>query len=292
MRQNSPHQPVLLDEVIACLSPQEGESYLDVTAGYGGHASAVIKLTKAPSEAVLVDRDGQAIDYLIDQFAGRDTKVVKDDFAHACEDLWKAGETFDMILADLGASSLHFDDAERGFSIKNSGPLDMRMDRELQKDAAFILNNESEAEIVRILRGYGEEPKARTIAKAIMRQRPLRTTGQLADIVESTYRGRRQMHPATRTFQALRIAVNDELGQLETTLPLAARLLKPGGRLAIISFHSLEDRMVKQYFSEIAGNTLDAEFQLLTKRPITASPDEIVNNPRARSAKLRACSKK
>ncbi len=292
MSQNSPHQPVLLDEVLACLSPQEGESYLDVTAGYGGHASAVTQLTKAPKMAVLVDRDADAVNYLGSLANLRGARVVRDDFAHACECLCEAGESFDMILADLGASSLHFDDAERGFSIKNSGPLDMRMDRQLQKDAAYILNNESEAEIARILREYGQEPKAKTIAGAIMRSRPLRTTGQLADIVESTYRGYSRMHPATRTFQALRIAVNDELGQLERALPLLTRLLKPGGRLAVISFHSLEDRMVKHYISEIATNTLDAEYSPLTKRPITAAHDEIVNNPRARSAKLRACSKK
>ncbi len=292
MSENSPHQPVLLDEVIACLSPKEGESYLDVTAGYGGHASAVIQQTKALRRAVLVDRDAEAVDYLGSLHNLRGAKLVRDDFAHACDDLIKAGEKFDIILADLGVSSLHFDDAERGFSINNSGPLDMRMDRQLEKDAAYIVNNESEAELVRILRGYGQEPKASTIAKQIMRSRPLRTTGQLADIVKSTYPGYSRMHPATRTFQALRIAVNDELGQLERTLPLVANLLTPGGRLAIISFHSLEDRMVKHYFSEIAGHTLDAEYTPLTKRPITAGHDELINNPRARSAKLRACRKK
>ncbi len=292
MSQNTPHQPVLLDEVLACLNPKEGESYLDVTAGYGGHASAVIQVTKAPSKAVLVDRDVESLNFLGKLPILRGTRMVKDDFAHACSQLNDSGEKFDMILADLGASSLHFDDEMRGFSIKNNGPLDMRMDRELENDAAYILNNETEAEIVRILRGYGEEPKAKTIASRIMRSRPLRTTGQLADIVESTYPGHSRMHPATRTFQALRIAVNDELGQLERTLPLFANLLKPGGRLVIISFHSLEDRLVKHFFAEIAGGTLDAEYEMLNKRPITANPNEIVDNPRARSAKLRACRKK
>jgi 16S rRNA (cytosine1402-N4)-methyltransferase len=203
----------------------------------------------------------------------------------------EAGTKFDLILADLGASSLHFDSATRGFSFKASGPLDMRMDSRGVLDAAYIVNRYKEKDIARILREFGEEPKSWQIAKRIIRHRPINTTDQLAAIVKSAYPGYSRVHPATKTFQALRIAVNDELAQLGKALPLAAKLLSPGGRLVVISFHSLEDGLVKRFFAEIAADTYDAEFTLLSKKPLTPGPDEIDFNPRARSAKLRAVAK-
>jgi 16S rRNA (cytosine1402-N4)-methyltransferase len=167
----------------------------------------------------------------------------------------------------------------------------MRMDQDQALTAADIVNGYSEADLAGLLRRYGEEPKASQIARLIAANRPLATTSQLADIVKRVWPGRRRVHPATRTFQALRIAVNDELGQLEQSLSLWFKLLAPGGRLVVISFHSLEDRLVKQAFSEAAGERYDADLRLLTKRPVTASPSEQVFNPRARSAKLRAVAK-
>jgi 16S rRNA (cytosine1402-N4)-methyltransferase len=196
-----------------------------------------------------------------------------------------------MILADLGVSSPHLDQASRGFSLNAEGPLDMRMDQSQDLTAATIVNQWDEAEIAKILKDFGQEPKAQKIARQIVAARPLNSTKELAKIVGKVWRGFSRVHPATRTFQALRITVNSELAQLEQSLPLIAELLVPGGRMAIISFHSLEDRIVKQFLAEYAADVFDAELQLLTKKPVTASNDEIVSNPRARSAKLRAAAK-
>jgi len=291
---NNKHVPVLLKEVLTCLDPKEGQSYLDLTAGYGGHAEAIMELTNKPQAAVLVDRDDNAVKELQQKFDGSDAKIVHSEFLSTLEALDSENRRFDMILADLGVSSPHLEDSERGFSFSRSGPLDMRMDRRQSFDAGSLVNSADQTELANIIRSYGEEPRANAIARAIIRSRPIADTGQLATIISQAagFRARHgKIHPATKTFQALRIAVNDELGQLEKGLPLMARLLEPGGRLAIISFHSLEDRLVKRFFSEHAGNTYDAELTLLTKRPITASREEIVSNPRARSAKLRACRK-
>jgi 16S rRNA (cytosine1402-N4)-methyltransferase len=182
--------------------------------------------------------------------------------------------------------------ASRGFSIQREGPLDMRMDNNQALNAATIINTYSEAALIELIRRYGEEPSAHKIAKAVIQHRPLHTTTELANLVEKTvWRGRGKVHPATRTFQALRIAVNDELGQLEQSLPVWNELLRPGGRLAVISFHSLEDRLVKQYFQAASGGQYDASLHLLTKHPATASHQELAFNPRARSAKLRAAVK-
>jgi 16S rRNA (cytosine1402-N4)-methyltransferase len=288
------HTPVLIQEVIATLEPSAGQSYLDLTAGYGGHSQAILDITKAPGETVLVDRDNQAVDALNKLFAGSTVKIIHSDFKSALQILTDEQRKFDLILADLGVSSPHLEDAKRGFSFALAGPLDMRMDRTQEKQAEHLVNSLGETELAQILRSYGEEPQARQIAKAIISNRPLTDTGQLAAIIAKTvgWRGRHsKTHPATKSFQALRIAVNDELNQLEQALPIMAELLKPGGRLAIISFHSLEDRIVKQFLADHAGNLYDAEFTLLTKKPITASRDEIVSNPRARSAKLRAAAK-
>ena len=284
------HSSVLLEAVLKYLDPQLDESYLDVTAGYGGHAKVVIGQTKAPLKATLVDRDKNSIDFLTREFAG-EVEIIKSDYLTASKSLLKKGRSFDLILADLGVSSPHLNEANRGFSFLSEGPLDMRMDQDQGLKASTIVNAYKVDKLRQILRTYGEEPKANKIAALIVANRPIRNTTELASIIKKAWPGHSKVHPATRTFQAIRIAVNDELEQLEESLPIWIDLLNPGGRIAIISFHSLEDRIVKHFFSEIASNTYDSEVQLLTKRPIEADQDEIVTNPRARSAKLRAAVK-
>jgi 16S rRNA (cytosine1402-N4)-methyltransferase len=284
------HIPVLLDEVLQYLQPQPGESYLDVTAGYGGHSAAVLAKTKAAGDAVLVDRDENAVLQLRRVF-GEEVQIDRSDFYSASKRLSDEGRQFDLILADLGVSSPHLNESQRGFAIGLNGPLDMRMDQSQDLTAAAIVNSSSESDLADILHRYGEEPKARHIAKLITANRPFETTEQLAAVVSRAWPGHSRVHPATRTFQALRIAVNDELGLLERSLPLWQNLLKPGGRIVIISFHSLEDRIVKQFLKDQAGDRYDADLRLLTNRPVTASANELVFNPRARSAKLRAAVK-
>lgn len=290
-KQNT-HVPVLLDEVLTVLNPQEGESYLDLTAGYGGHATAVLAKTNAPDKTVLVDRDTHAITSLQRHFAPP-IEIRHQDYAQACQTFVTAGRQFAMILADLGVSSPHLDNASRGFSFMTEGPLDMRMDQSATLSAETIVNTWSEKDLADAIWRYGEEPQSRRIAHAIIEHRPLKTTTELAQVIETAVGGRKgRTHPATKSFQALRIAVNDELRQLQDALPLMVQLLAPGGRLAIISFHSLEDRIVKQFLSLYAGDRYDAPLQLITKKPITGSPEEIVSNPRSRSAKLRAAMEK
>lgn len=286
-----PHTPVMVQEVLACLRPEEGNSYLDLTAGYGGHAAAVIEKTKRPKKATLVDRDVDAVAYLKAGLSQTGCSVINNDFLSASRQLADQEEQFDMILADLGISSPHLEKEGRGFSFKRAEPLDMRMDKSQSLSAVQVVNEWPEAEVAKVLSLYGQEPKAKQIAKKIVINRPVRTTAELAEIAGSRWHGWSRIHPATRTFQAIRIAVNDELGQLEKSLPLWLQLLAPGGRLAIISFHSLEDKLVKRFLAEESQNRYDAQLQLLTKRPILPSADEIVFNPRARSAKLRAAVK-
>lgn len=288
------HSPVLIQEVLGCLDPKPGQSYLDLTAGYGGHAAAIIEATGAPKEAVLVDRDEYAVKALKKRFADQGVKILKSEFLSTLVNLAGESRKFNMVLADLGLSSPHLENAERGFSFSKPGPLDMRMDQSQQLSADYIVNHSKQADLAGILKKYGEEPRADTVARAIVASRPVKDTEQLATTIAKAvgFRGRiGKIHPATKSFQAIRIAVNDELEQLEQGLPIMAELLAPGGRLAVISFHSLEDRIVKRFFAEKAGNTYDAELRLLTKKPITASREEIVSNPRARSAKLRAAAK-
>lgn len=292
------HVPVLLEEVLHYLKPQPGESYLDATAGYGGHASQVLERTAAPEAAVLVDRDINAVTALQQRFAkpgespgqGSGPMIVHQDFYNASREL--SGQQFDMILADLGVSSPHLNHADRGFAIAAEGPLDMRMDQRQALTAAGIVNSYPADELADILKRYGEEPKARAIAKAIVANRPFTTTSQLAEVVARQWPGHSKTHPATRSFQALRIAVNDELRLVAQAMPLWVDMLKPGGRLVVISFHSLEDRLVKQALHEAGGDRYDAKLTILTKRPVVASPTETVSNPRARSAKLRAAVRK
>ncbi len=287
------HVPVLLDETVRLLDPKPGETYLDLTAGYGGHASAIIEKTKNPSGAVLVDRDENAIAEL-QALKDLGTVLLHTDFVTAARQLAEEGKQFDMILVDLGVSSPQLDRAERGFSFSKDGPLDMRMDPSAEKSAGTIVNRSSENELRRILTTYGEVPTgfAARIAKTIVRNRPIDTTKQLADLILNEHRGKWQrIHPATRTFQALRIATNDEIGQVEAMLPLLPKLLKIGGRVGIISFHSLEDRPVKRYFKEQSDAGYEAELGILTKKPIEGATHD-VHNPRSRSAKLRVAVKK
>lgn len=290
MSEQNHHAPVLLEEVLRYLSPQKGESYLDLTAGYGGHANKILERTKSPQTMTLVDRDAKAVNELQKQF-GEATEIRQEDFYQAARSLQEAGKKFDCILADLGVSSPHLDNASRGFSLKADGPLDMRMDQTQSLSANTIVNEYSIDDLAKIIADYGEEPKARRIARAIVEKRPVTSTIELAQIVANQWQGHSKTHPATRTFQALRIAVNDELGLLQKALPIWLDLLNPGGRIAVISFHSLEDRIVKQFFADHGGNRYDSDLKILTKNPVTASNPELVSNPRARSAKLRAAAK-
>ena len=250
------HVPVLLDATIKSLDPHRGENYLDLTAGYGGHASRILDSTGNYAESVLVDRDDYAIERL-KSFSDKGTRIMHTDFVTAARQRIDEGHKFNIVLVDLGVSSPQLDQYERGFSFTNSGPLDMRMDRRQEKSAKTLVNTSSAEELTHIITQYGEEPIgfASTIAKMIVASRPLLTTNELADLIKHAYRGKwKKTHPATRTFQAIRIAVNDELRQVEDLLPILPDLLKPGGRVGIISFHSLEDRLVKRYFKDKTFN--------------------------------------
>ena len=287
------HVPVLLETTLDVLQPKKGERYLDLTAGYGGHADCFLEKTENYSEAVLVDRDAFAIATL-DRFKQKGVRLLHTDFASAAQALVEEGEQFDIVLVDLGVSSPQLDRAQRGFSFTNSGPLDMRMDARLEMTAEKLVNTASMDELTRIITQYGEELRgsAKRIAQAIVAHRPLSTTEELAALIAEQHRGKRKkIHPATRTFQALRIAVNDELGQIERLLPFLPQLLRSGGRVGIISFHSLEDRLVKRYFAEQKQSGLEAELDILTKKPLDGATYD-VHNPRSRSSKLRVAVKK
>ncbi|MCL1929725.1 16S rRNA (cytosine(1402)-N(4))-methyltransferase RsmH [Candidatus Saccharibacteria bacterium] len=286
-----PHIPVLLEQAVLFLAPQKGDSYLDLTAGYGGHARAVIASTGAPENAVLVDRDKNAIEILSAEFSS--SQILKSDFLGAAGKLVEEGKKFDIILADLGVSSPQLDNPERGFSFQYTGPLDMRMDVSQDLTAEQLIRKSSEKELADIIVRYGEEkPKAAMrIAKAL-KQEPIPTNTKQAQekIAAISSQKYHKIHPATRTFQALRIAVNDELTQVEEMLKLLPKLLDEGGRVGIISFHSLEDRLVKNYFKEQAEAGYEAELQVITKKPLSGDNHD-KHNPRARSGKLRVASK-
>lgn len=286
------HKPVLLSEVLAALQPKPGESYLDLTAGYAGHASEILDVTQNYKASVLVDRDKNAIEVLEEKFKNKPIRIVNADFYSAVRQEIECGNAFDMILMDFGVSSPQLDKAERGFSFAKDGPLDMRMDQTQDLSADTIVNKWSEKRLVEIFEKYGEEKLsfARLMAKTVVHGRPWQSTKQLGDTLANYGRGGK-IHPATRTFQAIRIAVNDELGEIEQTLPLLTKVLKPGGRLAMITFHSLEDRIVKNWLRETASYGEESEIEILNKRPITAGEEELVINPRARSAKLRTAIK-
>jgi len=276
------HIPVLAKEVLEGLALKPGEVVIDGTLGGGGHAALMLKATAPSGRLIGFDRDARNLEIACDGMKGSSDRVtyVHDSFGNMASHVEKA----DAILLDLGFSSMHVDDASRGFSFMKDGPLDMRYDVSKGETAADIVNGSPREEIAAMLRIYGEEPFANQIAKAITDQRKKKkfeTTLELANFIASLSKGRGKIHPATKTFQALRIAVNDELGELERGLKAAEQVLTPGGRIAVITFHSLEDRMVKQFFrdSKVLKGT--------TKKPIEGSEEEIHSNPRSRSAKLR-----
>ena len=278
------HKPVLLSEVLQVLAPNPGESYLDLTAGYAGHASAILDVTQNYKNATLVDRDDYAVKILSEKYASESVEILHMDFYDAALQLLQCGKTFDLILADFGVSSPQLDIAERGFSFSSDGPLDMRMDKSQELTASTIVNTYSDRELADIFERYGElsPGSARKVASLIIsarKEKKFATTKELADLISREKRA--------QVFQAIRIVVNDELSLIEKTLPLIPKLLNPKGRVAIITFHSLEDRLVKEYFAKESHLGEESEFKLINKKPITAEKLELVNNPRSRSAKLR-----
>lgn len=294
IKEHPPHHvPVLLNACIDQLKPIEGENYLDLTAGYGGHAKAFLTSTNNYAESYLVDRDSFAIAELA-EFAKKGVNLLHNDFVSAAHELVQQKQLFNLILLDLGVSSPQLDRSERGFSFTKNGPLDMRMDNRQTETAADIVNHYSADDLMRIIMDYGEEPRgaAKRYAQAIVQNRPFSETGTLAETIKQAHVGKWQkIHPATRTFQAIRIAVNQELRQIEEVLTLLPKLLKHGGRVGVISFHSLEDRLVKKYFLDQARSGYEAELDILTKKPIRGDTED-VHNPRSRSAKLRVAVKK
>lgn len=294
--EKSVHIPVLLQASLAQIQPKKRESYLDFTAGYGGHAGEFLNITKNFEDSVLVDRDENAI-CTLQRFKNEGVGLLHMDFLSAARELVKEGRKFDIILADLGVSSPQLDIAERGFSFRKDGPLDMRMNPAQKKTAADIVNFANKSELMQILIEFGEEKRGfaeRIVSKIIevRKKRRIETTTQLADLILSVHKGGWQKtHPATRTFQAIRIAVNNELQQVEEVLGLLPKLLNHGGRVGIITFHSLEDKLVKNYFKEDSKKGLESKFQIVTKKPLDGAKED-ANNPRARSAKLRVSIRK
>lgn len=297
------HVPVLLGEVIEYLAPHDGGIYIDGTFGAGGYAAAI--LAAANARVVGIDRDPTAIaaaQAQVEAAAGRLT-LIKGEFAALDRIARDLGiEAADGVVLDLGVSSMQLDTPERGFSFRLDGPLDMRMDS-VGPSAADVIAERSESDLADIVYLLGEERRSRAVARAIVaarRERPITTTRALADIVARVVHGRPgDIHPATRTFQALRLFVNDEMAQLADGLAAAEFALKPGGRLVVVSFHSLEDRIVKNFLAARSSAergsrhlpeaaALPATFQLVTRRPVVADDAEVAANPRARSAKLRA----
>ena len=301
------HLPVLLKEVLELLRPVNGGRYLDGTLGAGGHAYAILTASSPAGRLLGLDIDRQAIALAKDRLAvfGERATIVHASFATLARQMQKIGwDQVDGILFDFGVSSMQFDTPARGFSFMHSGPLDMRFDAEAGKSAAELINTYSEEDLAAVLREYGEERRARQIAKAVISARPIQTTKELAQlIVDTVGSSRHRIHPATRSFQALRIAVNDELHSIEAVLLPAIQALKPGGRLNVISFHSLEDRIVKRFIRERSRpprldpnlpptiEDWQPSLKEITRKPVTAKEDEIKTNPRARSAKLRAAEK-
>jgi 16S rRNA (cytosine1402-N4)-methyltransferase len=300
------HQPVLYQEIIHALRPKSGGRYVDGTLGAGGHAAGLLAESEPGSQLLGLDVDPQALNLARQKLAPFGERVCAKlaSYTSLPDQLATLGwDAVDGILLDLGASSMQFDSPERGFSFLADGPLDMRFDPSNPLTAAEIVNTWPEDELVDLLFRYGEEPAARRIARAIVRARPVGGTRELAAVIENILGRRGPHHPATRTFQALRIAVNGELEAVEKVLPMAVQALGPGGRLAVISFHSLEDRLVKEYFRQESKDCLcpprqpvctcghKASIKEITRRPITPSEQETSQNPRARSAKLRVAEK-
>jgi len=296
------HVSVLLKEAIDFLNVRRGGIYIDATVGLGGHSYEIAKRLGAPGHLIGLDKDPAALERAKSKIVvSRSSLVVGQtdwpmvelrhgSFADLANDQRPA--TIDGLLADIGVSSLQLSDAARGFSFQADGPLDMRMDPRSERTAEQVVNHLDERELADVIYEFGEERRSRRIARAIVRSRPIRSTAHLADVISAAARPmnseQRRIHPATRTFQALRIFVNRELDDLRALVDAAPRILKPGGRVVVISFHSLEDRIVKDAFREAAQQ---GSMRLLTKKPLTATEEESDRNPRARSAKLRAAEK-
>lgn len=308
----APHRPVLLRETIELLRPERGGLFIDGTLGLGGHSEAILEAS-AEARVIGIDRDREALKLATERLArfGQRFQAVHANFREMARVVAERGEReVRGILVDLGVSSLQFDDAQRGFSFRHDAPLDMRMDAKSDEEtAADLLAHLSEEEIARIIFEYGEERRSRRIARWIVEKRergePIKTTRELAELVARAvgWRKTERIHPATRTFQALRIAVNGELEGLGEFVEEAIDLLEPDGRFAAISFHSLEDRLMKQRLRRLSGHCecpprvpvcgcgARRAVEILTRRPIVPGEIEIEENPRARSAKLRACRK-
>ncbi len=272
---------------------RRGGTYIDATVGLGGHSYEIAKRLGALGHLIGLDKDPTALEIARRRLTAEsedwpEITLLHRSFAQIADGQQPA--TIDGILADLGVSSLQLDSAERGFSFQADGPLDMRMDPQSERTAEQVVNHLDERELADVIYEFGEERRSRRIARAIVRSRPIRSTAHLADVISAAARpmnqAERKIHPATRTFQALRIFVNRELDDLRALLEAAPRILKPGGRVVVISFHSLEDRIVKDAFRD--GEKKYKYFRVLTRKPVTASEEERDRNPRARSAKMRA----
>ena len=301
------HKPVLYQEIIHALQPRNGGRYVDGTLGAGGHARGVLEACAPDGQLLGLDVDPNALAIARETLAPYEGRVHLAQASHITLSEQLASlewDAIDGIVLDLGASSMQFDNAERGFSFMQDGPLDMRFGPHVTMSAADIINAYDEKELADIIFKYGEDRDARKIARAIVNSRPLHTTRELVAVIEkaSPRRGDR-IHPATQTFQALRIVVNEELAAVEITLPQAVAALKSGGRCAVISFHSLEDRIVKDYFREQSKDLVNPPYEriyeverkavvkLVNKKPILPTEEEMRENPRARSAKLRVVEK-
>ena len=297
MVQKMQHVPVLLEEALEYLNVRPGGVVVDATLGLAGHSSAIARRLGAKGRLICFDRDPQAmelakarLEQVKAELGAEMPEVVYEPraFSEAASQI--APGSLDGLLADFGVSSLQLDEAHRGFSFRQEGPLDMRMDTRSGETAEQVVNQEDENELADLIYEFGDERRSRRIARAIVRARPISTTAELARVISAAAPAMKgeKIHPATKTFQALRIRVNDELGEIQRLLASAPTLLKPGGRLVLISFHSLEDRLVKDSFREAGRNKV---FDVLTKKPIVAEEQESMRNPRSRSAKMRAAEK-
>jgi 16S rRNA (cytosine1402-N4)-methyltransferase len=305
--ERTPHLSVLYQESINFLQPKNHGRYVDGTLGAGGHAAGILDSSQPDGQLLGLDIDDQALKIAETRLESYGNRVVikKDSYANLANQLCNINWTCaDGIILDLGLSSMQLDTSDRGFSFMQDAPLDMRFNKDQKRTADEIINTWSENDLIKVLWEFGEEPKSRQIAARIIDQRPVSTTNQLAALILGAYKGKRgKVHPATQTFQALRIAVNDELETLEKGLEGALKALCKGGRLAVISFHSLEDRKVKQLFQRESRDCIcppeqpvcvcghKASVRLITKKAIIPSQEEVVKNPRARSAKLRVVEK-
>ena len=308
-RRTTDHIPVLADDVRKLVAVRPGETVVDATFGAGGHAALLAGDLQNRGRYIAIDRDPTVQPYFESfkrRFGSLQPRLLRGEFSNVLEGLAANGVEADVVLLDLGVSSMQLDLPERGFSYATDAPLDMRMDPSGELTAADLVNTSSERELANVFKRYGEERYARQIARAIVRRRPIESTAELVDVIKSAIPAPARFgdgHPAKRVFQALRIAVNDELGALERALPAAFEMLRPGGRLAVISFHSLEDRIVKTFMREgERGCTCPPDFPVcvcgnepilraLSRRPLRPTDDEVAHNPRSASARLRVAVK-